>query len=83
MESEQVPQPESRGALVPPDRHPPTAIGVDTPEPPRPPRRARHVHVERHVHVGPDLRKAMSAMLDTLDRAAEIVAVELGLRLPR
>lgn len=78
-------QPEPRGALVPPDRHPPTAIGTDTPEPPPPPRplrHTRHVTVERHVHFGPDLHPLVNKVLDAVDRFAETIAVELGVRPP-
>ena len=32
--SETGPDPLPRGSLEPPDRHPATALGVDTPEPP-------------------------------------------------
>ena len=80
MASDELPQPETRGALVPPDRHPPTAIGTDTPEPPRPPRHARHAHVERTISIGPDLKTAVNKVLDAIDHVAETIAVELGMR---
>lgn len=73
-------KPEPRGALVPPDRHPPTALGTDTPEPPRPPSPIRHITVERHVHLGPDVRRLVSTVLDTIDRVADTIADELGVR---
>ena len=82
MASDERLQPEPSGALVPPDRHPPTAIGTDTPEPPRPPRHARHVTVERHVFFGPDVRRMLSKMLDAVDRVADTIALELGVRPP-
>ena len=83
MASNELPQPESRGALVPPDRRPPTAIGTDTPEPPvppRPPQGARHVSVERTVNIGPDLKAVVNRVLDAVDQVAETIAVELGIR---
>jgi hypothetical protein len=39
MEYDETPRPEERGALGPPDRTRPTAVGTATPPPPRPPRR--------------------------------------------
>ena len=80
MAFDELPQPETRGALVPPDRHPPTAIGIDTPEPPRPPRHARHTHVERTIRIGPDLKAAVNKVLTAIDHVAETIAVELGIR---
>ena len=83
MASDELPQPEPRGALVPPGRHPPTALGTDTPEPPRPPHPLRQhwqSHVEHTIHIGPDLKVAMNKVLDAVDRVAETIAVELGIR---
>jgi hypothetical protein len=74
------PEPEARGAMAPPNRRPPTAVGADTPEPPPAPRPHRHSHTERTVHIGPDLRKFVSRALTAIDEAAEVVAVELGLQ---
>ena len=80
MASEELPQPEPHGALVPPDRHPPTALGTDTPEPPRPPRHAWHRNTERTISIGPDLKATVNKVLDAVDRVAEKIAVELGIR---
>lgn len=80
MTSDQHPQPEPHGALVPPDQHPPTALGTDTPEPPRPPRQTWHRHVERTINIGPDLKAALNKVLNAIDEAAETIAVELKLR---
>jgi hypothetical protein len=82
MTSDQLPQPEPQGALVPPERHPPTALGTDTPEPPRPPHPPHQMwrHVERTVHIGPDLKAALNKVLDAIDEVAETIAVELKLR---
>ena len=84
MDSGDQPRPESHGALVPPGRRPPTAIGAATPEPspaPKPRPRPRG-HTELTVQIGPDLGKLVTRLLEVIDRAAEIVAVELGLREP-
>ena len=80
MASDELPRPEPRGALVPPDRRPPTALGTDTPEPPRPPRQHWQRHMERTINIGPDLKAAMNKVLDAVDRVAETIAVELGIR---
>ncbi|MGI8498482.1 MAG: hypothetical protein ACR2OG_12955 [Gemmatimonadaceae bacterium] len=83
MSWDELPVSEPRGALVPPDRHPPTAIGTGTPEPPQPPqppRHIRHVTVERHVSFGPDLKRLVNKVLDAADRVAETIAAELGVR---
>ena len=74
------PEPEARSAMAPPGRRPPTAVGTDTPEPPMAPRPQRHSHTERTVHIGPDLRKLVTRALTAIEEAAEVVAVELGLR---
>ena len=80
MAFDELPQAETRGALVPPRRHPPTAIGTDTPEPPRPPCHARHTHVERTISIGPDLKAAVNTVLNAIDHVAETIAVEFGIR---
>ena len=80
MTSDELPQPEPHGALVPPDRHPPTAIGTDTPEPPRPPRQGWSRTMERTINIGPDLKAAMNKVLDAIDEVAETIAVELRIR---
>ena len=83
MGSGDQPRTEPYGALVPPGRRPPTAIGADSPEPSPAPRPRRHYrHIERTVRIGPDLARVMTGVLAVIDRAAEIVAVELGLRAP-
>jgi hypothetical protein len=80
MTSDELPQPETHGALVPPDQHPPTTLDTDTPEPPRPPRRAWYRDIERSIDIGPDLKAAMNKVLDTIDDVAEAIAVELHIR---
>ncbi len=73
--SDPVPQPDGR--LGPPDRHPPTAVGVATPPPPRPPRPAR-------VHGGPSpllrsLRRGVDALLDAADVIGDAIRGAVGL----
>lgn len=85
MASDELPIPEPRGVLVPPNRRPPTAVGADTvpPVPPVPPRLPqRHVHMERHVtwEFAPDLKRLIAGVLDAVDTIADIVATELRLR---
>ena len=86
MASDDLPQPEPRGALVPPDKHPPTALGTDTPEPPRPSPASRpslqppYRHVERTVSIGPDLKAAVNRVLDAIDEVAATIAIELRIR---
>ena len=83
MMPDELPQPEPHGALVPPDKFPPTAFGADTPEPPRPPRRSWRVEMERAIDIGPDLKAALNKVLDSIDDVAETIAVDLGIRPPR
>lgn len=75
-----APEPEPGRALVPPVRHPPTAVATATPPPPRPP---------RSVRVRPQgpavlrlLRRGVDALLDAADQAGDRVAEALGLRPP-
>ena len=80
MTLDDSPEPDARGALAPPGRRPPTAVGTDTPEPPQAPRPRRHSHTERTVHIGPDLRQLVADVLTAIEEAADVVAGELGLR---
>ncbi len=76
-QDEYRPQPEPHGSLVPPTRHPPTAVGVATPPPPRPsavPRRRR-----RSGLLGL-LSLAVNTTLDAADAVGDAVAGALGLR---
>lgn len=63
------PTPQSAGALGPPDRHPPTAVGVATPPPPPPPNRGR---AARSAPMGP-LRRLLRACSGTVRDAAGAV----------
>lgn len=78
MNSEPVPQPEPRGALVPPPRYPPTAVGVATPPPPREPRRWASEQAMRGPR--PALWRLLRACLDALDRVGDGVARAFGAR---
>ena len=40
----------------------------------------RHRDVERPLNIGPELKAAINKMLDAVDRVAETIAVELGIR---
>ena len=40
----------------------------------------RHGDVERPLDLGPDLKAAINKVLDAVDRVAEKIAVELGIR---
>ena len=79
MTSDQFPEPDPRGALVPPSRRPPTATGTDTPEPPR---GDRVVRTETHWELAPELKRFVNKVLDAVDQVAEKIAVELGVRGP-
>ena len=76
MDPHDSPATQPADALGPPHRRPPTALGTDSSEPPPPrvPRPTRHVRIERHVHIGPDLRAMIDAALDGLDRLADRIA---------
>ena len=67
-----TPLPEPRGALVPPRRVPPTAVGVAPPPPPRP--------YERVPAQRPFLRRLLSACFDVLDHFGDDIAHALRLR---
>lgn len=68
------PIPQTSGALGPPDRHPPTAVGVATPPPP--PNRGRIV---RATPAGPFRRAIRSALGGVRQLAASARHVVTGL----
>jgi hypothetical protein len=75
-----VPTQEPRGDLVPPVRHPPTAVGAGTlsPEP-----RAPVIVRSEIQHLPPLLAlldHAVTLALDVLDAAGDAVAERLGIR---
>lgn len=65
MEDPSGPVPEERGALVPPTRVPPTAVGLLTPQPPE------HRRPRNREPALAFLRRAVNASLDVADRIAE------------
>ena len=79
MASENTPLPEPSGALVPPPRHPPTALAVATPPPPRRPRNPLELfrddpRTKRFVD------DAITAIFDRADALGDGIARVLGLR---
>ena len=79
MESDHAPIPESSGSLLPPTRHPPTALAVSTPPPPRRPRSP----LDR-FQADPRTRRlvdnAISFVFDRADAIGDGIAKVLGLR---
>lgn len=73
MDEERVPEPEPRGALVPPPVHPPTALATAAPLPPR--RWADDAIESRGV-----LSRAVDRALDALDTVGDSIAEAVGLR---
>ena len=75
-----MPDPEPRGDLVPPVRHPPTAVGAGSPSlEPRPPSVVR-TEIERWPPLLAFFGHALTLALDTLDAAGDAVAERLGIR---
>lgn len=75
-----VPPPEPLGDLVPPVRHPPTAVGAGIPSPePRPPAVMR-TQIEHRPPLLALLDHAVTLALDVLDAAGDAVAERLGIR---
>ena len=79
MDSEDAPLPEPSGSLLPPTRHPPTALAVSTPPPPR---RSRSIH--DLMNADPRTRRfvdnAISFVFDRADAIGDGIASALGLR---
>lgn len=79
MESDSTPLPEPSGSLLPPTRHPPTALAVATPPPPR---RPRSVH--ERLTADPRTRRfvddAISFVFDRADAIGDEIAKLFGLR---
>ena len=73
MSDEFTPTPEPSGSLVPPIKHPPTALAAATP-PPRPPVHPSSRHLE-----GP-LARILSRVFDALDDIGDSIAEVAGLR---
>jgi hypothetical protein len=75
-----VPVPEPRGDLAPPVRHPPTAVGADTPAPEPRPSSIMRSEIEHLPPLLVLLGQALTATLDALDAAGDAVAERLGIR---
>jgi hypothetical protein len=81
MSSEDFPQTETSGELVPPPRKPPTAIEAAAPlPPPEPGSRAIVRYRSRTISLFPALAGFVASLLDAADVVADSLAEELGLR---
>ena len=76
MDEFQAPDPFAAGSLQPPDRHPPTAVGVATPPPPPEPR-SRPAPGASWLR---RLRRGLTSVLDLADGVADAVAAAVGFR---
>jgi len=75
MDEDITPPTEPSGALVPPDKVPPTAVGAATPAPvPQRPGRQPYMIAQT------PLARAITRTLDAVDELADAVAQGLGLR---
>ena len=74
-----APLPETSGSLLPPTRHPPTALAVSTPPPPRRPR-----SLQDRLQSDPRTRKlvdnAIAFVFDGADALGDGIAQIFGLR---
>ena len=75
MDEDFTPHTEPSGALVPPAKGPPTAVGAATP-PPVPERGGRQPYMVADT----PLARAITRTLDAVDELADAVAQGLGLR---
>lgn len=74
---EPTPRPEPRGDLLPPTRHPPTALAVATPPPPPRPRALPQPHHRRGLFA--TLRAGLDAALDAADSVGDAIREAIGL----
>lgn len=75
MDEDFTPPTEPSGALVPPGKVPPTAVGASTP-PPVPERSGRKPYMRSMT----PMSRAIARTLDAVDELADAVAQGLGLR---
>ena len=75
---EPTPRPEPSGALVPPSRHPPTAVGVATPPPPPRPRALPGARRRRTGLLGA-IGAGVDALLDAADTVGDAIREAIGL----
>jgi len=71
-----VPESQPSGSLVPPPRHPPTAIATATPQPPRPPVSAVPPEPLSLTRL---LRRAIDRALDVADDVADTIVSATGI----
>ena len=71
-----TPRPESTGDLLPPTRHPPTAVGLVTPPPPP---RPRALPRPRRTGLLAALRVGVDAVLDAADTVGDAIREAVGL----
>jgi hypothetical protein len=76
MDSDDTPLPDPSGALEPPRRNPPTALAVESPPPPRPPRSARSVLAT--LQNDPRAKRLVDNALNTMFDAADSIADEIA-----
>ena len=72
MSDEFIPETQTSGALVPPGRRPPTAVGVETPEP-EPAPYSRHYSSARIKSPAEVLRPLARAFAGALREAARVL----------
>ena len=79
MNPDEAPLPDPSGSLLPPTRHPPTALAVATPPPPR---RSRSIH--ERLQADPRVKRfvddAVTFVFDRADAIGDGIANALGLR---
>ena len=73
MFSDDTPLPDPSGSLEPPNRKPPVAVAVSTPEPPRPPRSIRNA-----LQSDPRTRKFVDNTIELVFNAADNIADEIA-----
>jgi hypothetical protein len=80
MPSGKRPKKSARGGRVPPGRRPPSATSTAAPEPPQRPRKTRSRAPEKSAGIFSEVESLINSALDEIDRGAERLARELGLR---
>ena len=74
---EPTPRPEPGGDLLPPTRHPPTAVGIATPPPPPPPRALPRPRSRSGLLA--TVRAGVDAALDAADAVGDAIREAIGL----
>ena len=73
MFSDDAPPTQPSGSLDPPNRKPPTAVAVATPQPPRPPRSVRNV-LQSDPRTKQFVDSAIRVVFDAADNLADEIA---------